>query len=107
MRSIEMTCCPCYKCVCNAICRIKPIFILYRDCELIAKYCRPYGSSEVYEFALSNVSKELGRNFIAVREEEVDESKTIIRDADAYAQVIAARDKKWKEALEREYPMSM
>jgi len=74
--------CPCYQCICLAICKPKPIYYLYKGCELISRYCRPFGSDKVDLMALSYTNEILGRNFQAIKHDDFDQSPNIIRDMD-------------------------
>jgi len=73
---------PCYRCVCLAICKFKPIYYLYKECKLLSDYCRPFGSDRVDLTALSNTNQNLGRNFQAIKHDDSDYWPNIIRDVD-------------------------
>ena len=73
---------PCYKCVCLAICKFKPIYHLYKGCKLLGDYCRPFGSDRVDLMALSYTNQNLGRNFQAIKHDDSDQFPNIIRDVD-------------------------
>lgn len=87
----EVTACSCRNCVCLAMCKQKHIRRLFQECSIVGRYVRPYGTDEVNEFAVKNVGRLLGRNFIVIHDTPQDKVRTIIRDQDRYIQMMEAK----------------
>jgi len=89
----EVTACSCRDCVCLAICKQKHIRRLFNECSLVGRYVRPYGTDEVNEFAVKNVGRDLGRNFIVIHDTPSDKTRTIIRDQDRYIKMMESKQR--------------
>lgn len=85
--------CSCRTCVCLAICKQKHIRDLFNECSIVGRYVRPYGTDEVNEFAVNNVSEQLGRRFIVIHDSPSDRVRTIIRDQDKYIKMMQEKQR--------------